>query len=85
MAELQDLFCHRSDFTPAPPTHISDMCKCSHCQHVAPFSDWIYLNGMGEGVFCESCNDFHSCFQCPTCNEMIGAAGHSNGFIEVIK
>ncbi len=83
MAELSDLFCHSSDFTPHAPTAVTNECKCPDCSKQNAFSKWIYHNGMDSGHFCESCNDFHSCFECPACGEYFGAAGSSSGDIEV--
>lgn len=85
MANFSDLMCHRSDFTPHAPRAATDECKCPDCGTRNAFSKWIYHNGMDSGYFCESCNDFHSCFECPACGEYYGAAGSSNGVIEVVS
>jgi hypothetical protein len=82
MADLKDLFYHNDAFTQRV-THVDVLCECPHCHHVAPFSQWEFLNGMDDGDWCEDCGDFHSCFQCPACDELIGAAGNSNGTIIV--
>jgi hypothetical protein len=83
MAKLKDLFAHRKDFKPSAPTSTSDKCKCPECGHEAPFSEWEHHDGMSSGFYCEDCNDFHSCFECPGCGEFIGAAGSYSGQIEV--
>lgn len=83
MATLNDLFAHRDNFKPHAPESKADMCKCPECGNVAPFGEWPYHNGMDSGFFCGECNDFHSCFECPSCGEFIGAARHFAGRIEV--
>lgn len=85
MAELSDLLCHRSDFTPHAPIAVSDECKCPHCGALNTFSKWIYHGAMGNGYFCYACNDVHSCFECPACGEYFGAAGSSSDQIEVVS
>lgn len=84
MAKLDDLFAHCGDFKPRAPTSEADKCKCPECAHVAPFGDWNYHGGMDSGFWCEDCNDFHSCFECPSCGGYLGAAGSYAGAIEVM-
>lgn len=83
MAELDDLFVHRKDFRPNAPTSVTDECKCPECGARNAFSKWIAHNGMDSGYYCEDCNDFHSCFECPGCGEYFGAAGSWSNQIEV--
>lgn len=83
MADLSDLFCHRSDFKPHAPTAVTDECKCPDCGVWNSFSKWGYHEGIFSGYYCEDCNDFHSCFECPACGEYFGAAGSSSNDIEV--
>lgn len=83
MAKLDDLFAHRGNFKPRAPESEADRCKCPECGKVAPFGEWPYHKGMDSGFFCEECNDFHSCFECPSCGEFIGAAGSGTAPIEL--
>lgn len=85
MADFSDLMCHRGDFKPHAPRAATDECKCPACGAINAFSKWIYHNGMHSGHFCEDCNDFHSCLECPACGEYFGAAGTHKDAIEVIN
>jgi hypothetical protein len=67
------------------PESESDQCKCPRCSDAAPFGEWAFLDGITDGFWCEDCNDFHSCFECPSCGAFVGAAGHYVGRIEVVS
>jgi hypothetical protein len=75
MAEMRDLDFHRDDFAPRAPVDVAQRCKCPDCGAWSPFSQWTYHNGTDSGYYCDDCNDFHSCFECPQCGEYFGAAG----------
>lgn len=74
MAKLDDLFGLRGHFKPQPPTRETEICKCPECGKSAPFSEWTFHNGLDSGSWCEDCEDFHACFECPNCGEQIGIA-----------
>lgn len=75
MSTLAEVLMSCVDFTPKRPTDARDQLKCLECGYIAPLTSWIAHDGWRSGYWCETCYDFHSCIECPNCEDLRGAAG----------